>query len=369
MLRRKLLTRLGLLICAFVVGAIGAMWALQDVLNDIDRVNSDAESLIDGILSIDTAMNRIESPAFLAGGEPTRSGAAARESDHGPALRAELVAAVRGLGSLEATRGDGEVAQCYARLVAATDPFLDAWTSPERVSGAAPTAAALRSSLALQTCVQELGTRLRALVSAEQVAVGRYFRLLVLTLTLLCLVMMNVSIVVLLRIAQMILRPVTALVEGSRELAAERFDHRVQIEQDDEFGELAHAYNRLAEQLQANEARRTETLRQLAVTLNHGLNNAMSIIEMQLGLLDRQAGGSPTLTRHLREIRGSLTRMAEIVASLKNIRRVVLVDYVPGQKMIDLERSVAEEQDSDHGAEPSPRPEAGRPGELHASST
>ena len=68
--------------------------------------------------------------------------------------------------------------------------------------------------------------------------------------------------------------------------------------------------------------------------------NAMSIIELQLGLLDRQSGGNPTLRNHLREIRGCLGRMTDIVASLKHIRRVVLTDYAPGQKMIDLERSV-----------------------------
>jgi len=172
---------------------------------------------------------------------------------------------------------------------------------------------------------------------------GRYFRVLVIALTLAALVMVNISVVVLLKAAQMVLKPVGALVESSRELAAEHFDHRVVIDQGDEFAELAHAYNRLAEQLQANEERKTETLRQLAVTLNHDLNNAMSIIEMQLGLMDRQAGGNPALGAHLQQIRASLSRMTGTVASLKHIRRIVLTDYTPGQKMVDLERSVSPE--------------------------
>jgi len=177
-------------------------------------------------------------------------------------------------------------------------------------------------------------------VAREQTNLGRYFRALVLGLTLAALVMVNVAIIVLLRTAQVVLKPVAALVEGSRELAAEHFDHRVMVDQKDEFGELAKAYNHLAGQLQANEERKTETLRQLAVTLNHDLNNAMAVIELQLGLLDRQAGGNPLLARHLNEIRSNLAQMSGTVSSLKNIRRVVLTDYVPGQKMVDLPRSM-----------------------------
>ncbi|MCX5690753.1 MAG: HAMP domain-containing protein, partial [Planctomycetota bacterium] len=138
---------------------------------------------------------------------------------------------------------------------------------------------------------------------------------------------------------------------GSRMLAAERFDHRVTVDEQDEFGELARAYNYLASQLQASEEHKAEALRQLAVTLNHGLNNAMSIIELQLGLLDRQSGGNPAHAAHLREIRTSLGRMTDIVASLKQIRRVVLTDYLPGQKMVDLERSVGLEPPSPPAAQ------------------
>ena len=165
--------------------------------------------------------------------------------------------------------------------------------------------------------------------------------------------MVNIAVFVLLRTAMVVLKPVGQLVEGSRELAAERFDHRVSVEQGDEFGELATAYNRLAEQLQANEERKAETLRQLAVTLNHDLNNAMATIEMQLSLVGRQSGGNSNLERYCREIQSTLSRMSKTVASLKHIRRVVLTDYVDGQKMVDLERSVdaAEDRASDTPAD------------------
>jgi signal transduction histidine kinase len=104
---------------------------------------------------------------------------------------------------------------------------------------------------------------------------------------------------------------------------------------------LARAYNHLAEELEQSEERKAEALRQLAVTLNHSLNNAMSIIEMQLGLLDREVSGNPAQAEHLHQIRSSLLRMAETVASLRSIRRVVLTDYSEGERMVDLEASVA----------------------------
>ncbi|CAG0961080.1 Signal transduction histidine-protein kinase BaeS [Phycisphaerales bacterium] len=336
MLRRKLLTRVGLLICAFVLGAAGAVWALQKVLADIDHANADAAFLIDGIQSVATAVNAVESSRFSV--TPTLPGAPATDdpSHH-------LADVIGRLARHPITAPGQKAAADYQQLCDALPAFLSAWSGPAVEPGSPPDAPALAASLEVQSRVQQLGRTFRDEVAREQVQVGRNFRTIVLILTLAALVMVNVAVFVLLRTAQMVLKPVGALVSGSRELAAERFDHRVSIPQLDEFGELAHAYNRLAEHLQANEERKAETLRQLAVTLNHDLNNAMSIIELQLGLLDRQAGANPTQSKHLREIRASLSRMTQIVASLKNIRRVVLTDYGPGQKMVDLERSVADE--------------------------
>lgn len=329
MLRRRLLARIGLLICAFVVGAVGAIWFLQDVLADIDHSNAEAARLIDGIQSVGTSLMQIET-ARTPGQEAAIAAAVARLHEDMARLAEHPITQEPG----------GEAAKAYRKLADMLPGFIDLAT------GASPSAFPsefLERSMQLSAAAQDLGGIFRAYVAAEQRSVGRYFRAMVFVLTIGALIMVNVAIFVLVRTANMVLKPVGALVEGSRELAAEHFKHRVLVEQKDEFGELARAYNRLAEQLEANEERKTETLRQLAVTLNHGLNNAMSIIELQLGLLDRESGGNPTLGKHLREIRGCLSRMSGIVSSLKHIRRVVLTDYAPGLKMIDLERSVGAE--------------------------
>ncbi len=180
-------------------------------------------------------------------------------------------------------------------------------------------------------------------VQAEQDALSGNFRLLVVAIAIGFLLVINITVMVLLRVATLILQPVDKLVEASRQLAMERFDHRVQVGQNDEFGELARAYNRLAEQLQHNEQRRLETLKQMALTLNHELNNAMAVIDLQLRLLQRTADRDEGSSRCLMQIHQSLQRMARVVESIKHIRRIVLTDYTDGVKMLDLARSVEDE--------------------------
>ena len=170
------------------------------------------------------------------------------------------------------------------------------------------------------------------------------FKWLVLSLGVVFLVVINVAVLVLFRVAGMVLRPVEKLVEASRELGRERFEHRVEIgPAGGEFDELGRAYNRLAEQLQANERRRIEAMGQLALTLNHELNNAMAMIEMQLQLLSRRVTHGEPIESALRRIQEALGRMGRTVESLKHIKRIVLTDYVEGTKMLDLVRSTEEE--------------------------
>lgn len=327
MLRRKILARVGILAFAFLLGAVVAVWLLQDVLAQLDRANRDAATLIDGVQTVGVSISRLEAPRDASDTSTPASdlsGALARIAEH-PSTAAP----------------SGPAAADYQHLAALLPAFLADAQRADRVSPPA-------DAPAVRAAVQQLGRSLREYVAAEQSQTFRHFRTMVLVLTLAALVMLNAAIVVLLNLSQMILRPVASLVAGARELASENFAHRVTVQDADEFGELARSYNSLAGQLQANEERKTETLHHLAVTLNHALNNAMSIIELQLGMLDRQAGGNPTLLKHLREIRGCLGRMADTVSSLKHIRRVVLTDYAPGLKMLDLERSVSEVEPAPH---------------------
>jgi two-component system sensor histidine kinase BaeS len=178
---------------------------------------------------------------------------------------------------------------------------------------------------------------------SEQVELASRFRWLVLGIALGALLIINATVLLLLRTAGLVLKPVDKLVEVTRQFTREQFDQRADLDQDDEFLELAEGYNRLAERIQQAEQRRMETLGQMALTLNHELNNAIAAIQMQLELMNRRAGDGEGVATCLRQIQESLWRMARTVESLKHIRRIVLTDYVEGVKMLDLERSTRDE--------------------------
>jgi signal transduction histidine kinase len=141
---------------------------------------------------------------------------------------------------------------------------------------------------------------------------------------------------------------VDKLVEAARQLGEEHFDVRVRMDSKDEFGQLADAYNHMAEQLQAGEQRRMDVLGQVALAMNHELNNVVNIIELQVMLLSKRCDESGELRGHLQQIRDSLARLTAVVNSLKNARRIVLTDYMAGMKMLDLQRSVQETDAVEH---------------------
>ncbi len=333
MLRRKLLIRIGLLVACFVAGAVVAISLLQEAISEVDRINRDAIVLVDGVHTASECVAEIED---------ARDGLPVLRTQGDATAESRLAEALANIGRHPVVRLAGtSQAQAYERVRILLPKFLDPGMMSTTETGL------LRASM--RSAMHTLTHEVRFFVAAEQSTFGKYFRALVLSLTLAALVMANVAVFVLLRTAQVVLNPVAELVKASRELAAEHFDHRVHVAQQDEFGELARAYNRLAEQLQANEEHKVEALRQLAVTLNHDLNNAMATIEMQLRLLDRQSGSNSNLARYFHDIQSTLGRMSSTVASLKHIRRVVLMEYGDGQKMVDLERSVAVPQvDSDN---------------------
>lgn len=362
MLRRKLLTRIGLLIGAFVGGAVVAIVLLQSVVRDIDRVNLDTAGLTDSVNELSAAITALESQRL-----------AENTAVADPANKLEALVrvdeAMRSLAAHPITAAPGApAAEVFVRIASLLPSFTEGYREGRPISDAQ----ALASSIVLRAQIRELGQITADHVSAERAQLGSYFRLLVLGLTLAAIVMVNISAVVLLHTVYMILRPVDQLVDASRELAQERFDHRVEIDQDDEFGELAHAYNRLAQQLAANEARKMETLRQVAVALNHDLNNTLAAIELELRLVDLQTGGNPRLTERFQRMHQSLARVAKAVRSLAEVRRIVLTEYMPGQMMLDLERSVSSE-DTVGGiptAGPSPhKGEAPRQGRAEAPSS
>jgi HAMP domain-containing protein len=349
MLRRKLMVALGSLILLLVVVTAGAVWMLDRVLSDLDHVHTHAMVLVDDAGALGTTITAVEVELYEL------------ELGHKRHLDG-LIDGVEALEQLVGRLRDNYVIRGpqgwagYCRIQAALPEFKAhvGALSTTRDPGLAAyhTREALKTSVAIRREALLLSDVARRHAQEERNALVSRFRWLVLGLSLIFLLVIDVAVMILWRMASMILRPVDRLIDASRRLAEERFDTRVALDQKDEFDELARAYNRLAEQLQTHEARKVEVLTQTARTLNHELNNAIAIIELQLMLLQGAAGDHEGSDKCLRQIRENLERMTRTVQSLKHIRRVVLTEYSNGEKMLDLARSVQEE-------ETAPEPQAG----------
>ncbi|WP_428939553.1 HAMP domain-containing protein [Fontivita pretiosa] len=348
MLRRKLLLNLGPLVGLLLLTAVAAIWFLQGILARLNHVSAVAWSVVDDVNALSITVNEIERDLYQIqlGQQRHLDGLIeAIESSrqlverigrhylvHEPACAPLYQSIVEQMPMFE---------QHVGVLATVQEPSL------ARQHGEA----ALNAAVALRRATLPLSRYVRDHAYREQTELTTHFRNLVLGLAAVFLVVINVSVMVLLRMGSIVVRPVEKLVAATRLLGAERFDCRIELDQHDEFDELARAYNSLAEQLQANERKRIETLGQVAVTINHELNNAIAIIDLQLAKLSRQTTGAPGIEKCLREIHESLERVTRTVQSLKNVRRIVLTDYVPGTKMLDLRRSV-EQEGQQHGQQP-----------------
>ncbi len=303
MLRKKLLLIFGSLIILLVATAIGAIWMLQGILSDLRHINDEAWTVIDEANDLGTTISLVEIElyelavghsrhldSFLDAVEAMQRQLARVERSYVAELP-ESQAVVDGIH-----KGLPLFSQEVTALATAQDPRFAA-QHRER---------ALSAAIGLRQDILTLNKQVREHGLAEQDALTVRFRWLVLGLTIVFLLVINLSIVALLRMASVVLRPVEKLVEATRQLGQENFGYRVQLDQKDEFDELANSYNRLATQLQANEQRKLETLGQVALTLNHELNTAIAIIELQSELLNRQAGGNARIEKCARQIHESL---------------------------------------------------------------
>lgn len=340
MLRRKFLIIFGSLVALLVCLAVTALWLLQRTLVKLDHVNTESAEIVEQVNRLDNTVAAVEIDLYQL--QLSRTSHLDSLIDHVEALRAlaEDVSGQYMVGEL----GAGElVAAMRAHLPVFEGRISSLATAADPALARQYKAEALAEAMRLHETIRKIERLARAHARAEQTELAVQFRRLVLGLAIGCLAVINLTIIFLLRSAAMVLGPVGKLVAACRQLEAERFDHRVHLDGKDEFHELAQAYNHLAHRLAENEQRKMEMLGQVAVTLNHEVNNAAATIELQLSLMGRQAGADAAFSKCLRQIQDSLERMAKTVEALKHVRRIVLTDYVDGVKMLDLQQSVMQE--------------------------
>ena len=331
MLRHRLLILIGPLVCALVATAAVGVWLLEGTLDNIDYVNQTVmgtwEQANDFVIALRDVRRQLESGHEGQIEQMNASMDSARQIwaqiGRSPIARQPPIQAeVQRVNSLMPAfeRQIAELARPGARLETA------------RVK------AAMDAANALDAVAGGMHNLVRSQAHVEHQELSSRFRYQLLVIAAVSIAVINLIILVYLKVAGMILRPVDALVNAARELGRERFETRVNLQGADEFDQLARAYNQMAGQLQAAEQRRLEVLGQVAVALNHELNNAISIIELQLRLARRRTGDRG-LEQNLQQIAESLGRITRVVASLRQARRIVLTDYVGGTKMLDLEKS------------------------------
>jgi len=341
MLRHKLLLILFSLTALLMVLAVAALWSLQRVFVDLDHLHSQSTVAVSQVneLSMSLSDIQVELYAIQSGLPPDLDG------------WIETVDAMHRLSDLIGNHDilDGpDLRRDYEDLVGGIDDFQtrvgELTTTQDRELAMTPSLAALDAASQIRQSLSRITQHVHAHAQAEKSALAGRFRWMVVSMAIGFLIVINGSILLMLRAAGMVLQPVNRLVQASRELAKENFAHRVTVGQHDEFEELALAYNHLAEKLQEHELRRVQALKQMALTLNHELNNAIATIELQLTLLRRRSGPGIALEKNLGQIHDNLQRMAEVIGSLKQLRRVVLTDYVDGVKMLDLRESIREDR-------------------------
>jgi methyl-accepting chemotaxis protein len=338
MLRKKLLLVLGSVVALILSAAVVAVLLLQSVLGDLEHFAAESFAGTSSSMAVQQHLTGLEISL-----ERSMTDGGAVDGPEFLVLAADIRRGLAQIGQLEAVQG--ATAPRYAELVDSAEA-LD-----QRVQAVAKVGtlqrdqhdALLQSTSVVRAQLTRLQEEIQMHAQAEEQRTTLKFRWVALGLGLAFVLVINASIMVLSRMTVMILRPVDQLVAASRRMAREDFDYRVELPQQDEFGELAQAYNSMAAQLQVNEQRKVETLHHVARMLNHELNNAIAIIQLQLDRTARASQGDRIQAEPLREIQQALSRMTGIVSALTRVRRIVLTDYLSGLKMLDLEASVAEE--------------------------
>ncbi len=350
MLRRKLLVLFGALVALLVVTGVGAVWVFQQRLGDLRHMDEQVWAAADEAAELALTISNVEIQLFaIEAGQQQRLdpvlNALEAMQKHLEALSRFHLAQQPENSPLLA--GMRERMEMFRTHVAGLATSQDAtWSARYRKE-------AFSDILDMRVNTLAFSRNLRGHASDEQGQLIRRFRQALLVLAVVFIVLINLSVLTLLRMASMVVGPVDRLVEATRELARERFDFRVDLQRKDEFGELAVAFNGLAERLEENERKKLESVHQLAIALNHELNNVATMISLQTQLIGRQAGGNPTLEKYTRQIHESLQRMSRTMEAIKHLKRIVLTEYTQGVQMLDIERSAAEggSEDGRHDSE------------------
>ena len=109
------------------------------------------------------------------------------------------------------------------------------------------------------------------------------------------------------------------------------------------YGAIAISVGWLSEQLhwfyeRAIEGERVATVSQVAITIRHEVNNALAAIMAEAQLLQQEGGLTPDQESGLRHVLDMSRRVRDSMDRLSTVTRIQTTEYVPGVRMIDLNK-------------------------------
>jgi len=336
MLRQRLILIsipvIGLIILTTILG----LWFLQVMLGRIQHLNDQAWATVDRTNQFNADVHDCQKVMHEYLSHP----------DQVPAADALVDSARDTLGliaqsSVVKDNPNPDLTKAMRIITDGLPAFLQGVQDFPKTSGAdarhTEAARLVMSAEPIEAAIGDLQQIVRDEARNEQRQIASSFRYGLLGLSIGFILILNMVILSFIRVISTVQRPMDLLVRTARSVDSGDAAG-VDLDRDDEFGQLADILNRMAKQVQATEESRLAVLGQVATAMNHELNNAINIIELQLKLLSRQSD-SPQIQTHIKKINETIQRMTRAVEALRQARRIVLTDYPGGTKMLDLQRS------------------------------
>jgi len=149
-----------------------------------------------------------------------------------------------------------------------------------------------------------------------------------------------------------VVKPVELLVEATRRLGSGDLDARVHLSSRDEIGEMARAFNDMAEALATASARVTElhhneiaraqhfaSVGELASGLAHEIKNPVVSITHGIDLVRRRIGANPSVDPILDEVTRELRRIGTAIRDLLSFARPASPTLAPTDLNLVIERA------------------------------
>ena len=139
------------------------------------------------------------------------------------------------------------------------------------------------------------------------------------------------------------IRPIAALMQGTRAIAAGHLDARVKIASHDEFGELGDSFNRMADRVielqdDVRKQERQAVFGRIAAGLVHDLSHPIQNIANSSKLILKMADDEEYRATFKRTVEREFSAIRRVLDSLKNLARPIPLERFP----VDVNRSVAE---------------------------